>query len=114
MAELFLSDGPTNARSGTPEGAEHFQHPQMGKLTSRESLSSTILESSWGIQQVHAAAEYALPVLADLSRAGDTGGVRQDRLEKTTPGGLTFAFITEAAARAHGLSFWDERLLAFR
>lgn len=70
----------------------------MGKLTSREPLSS-ILESSWRIQQVHAAAESALSALAHLFKASDTGGVRQDRLQKKILGGLTFGFMTEAAAK---------------
>lgn len=71
----------------------------MDKLTSREPLSSNILESSWRIQQVHAAAGYGLPALACLSRAGDVGGIRQDRMKKRRLGGFSSAFITEAAPK---------------
>lgn len=97
-AELLLSDRPADAHWGPPAGAGHFQHLQMDKLTSREPLSSSnILESSWRIQQVHAAAEHTLLALICLSRAPDTGAIRWDSTEKRRLGGLAFAFVAEVA-----------------
>ena len=110
-AELLLSDRPADARWGPPAGAGHFQHLQMDKLTSREPLSSSnILESSWRIQQVHAAAEHAPLALICFSRATDTGAIRWDNTETRRLGGLAFAFVTEVAE----LSFWDKGPLTFR
>lgn len=113
-AVLLLSDHPANAHRGPPGGAGHFQHPQMDKPTTRESLSSNILESSWRIQQVPAAGWDALPALACLSRAGDIGGIRQDCMEKRRLGGFTSAFITEAAPKFPWAELLGQRTVDFQ